>query len=271
MPLSSVGNRLDRLYDSVFVRAPGNSYVKCVSSNPESDRIDLTLAKEQHREYVSVIKEVGVNVFELPVLEAFPDSVFAYDPGLLGKRVCVIGRFGERSRRGEETALVNDLGEYRNEVGELRHVVEPGTLEGGDILVTERGLFVGESSRTNSNGIRQLRKHMKPKTVWSIKTETFHMLCGCSYLSNGKMLVVPELLNPTNFPGLEFISVPKEESYASEALYLGEGRVLIPAGFPRTAAKLREADYKPVEVELSEFYKGDGGVSCLSQPVWKIL
>ena len=262
---------MDRLYDSLFVRPPGNSYVRCVSSNPESKSIDSTLAKEQHRQYVSVIKEAGVEVFELPVLEAFPDSVFAYDSGLLGRRVCVIGRFGERSRRGEERALVNDLSGYRKEVGELRRIVEPGTLEGGDILVTERGLFVGESSRTNSHGIRQFAKRVEPKPVWPIKASTFHMLCGCSYLSDGKMLIVPDLLNPTRFPGLEFIRIPKEESYASEALYLGEGKVLIPFGFPRTAAKLRAASYKPVEVELSEFYKGDGGVSCLSQPVWNVL
>ena len=269
--LTSVENKLDRLYDNVFVRAPGNSYVKCISSNPDSGRIDLNLAKEQHRQYVSAIKQSGVKVFELPALEAFPDSVFAYDPGLIGERVCVIGRFGELSRRGEEEALANDLARYRNDVGELRRVVEPGTLEGGDILVTDNCLFVGESTRTNSEGIRQLKKHVSPKAVGSVKAKRFHLLCGCSYLSNGKVLIVPELLNPADFPGFEFIPLPKEESYASEALYLGDGKVLIPAGYPRTAAKLKEANYKPVEVELSEFYKGDGGVSCLSQPVWKIL
>lgn len=262
---------MDRLYDSIFVRPPGNSYLRCVSSNPERHKIDVTLAKQQHAEYVSILKESGMSVFELPVLEEFPDSVFAYDPGLLGKETCVIGRFGEKSRRGEAGALAKDLSGYRNEVGKVTYVLEPGTLEGGDILVTERGIFIGESTRTNLDGIRQFAEAMKHTTVRSIKTEMFHMLCGCSYLSEGKMLLVPELLNPTLFPGFEFVRVPKEEAYAAEALYLGDRRVLIPAGFPRTAAKLRQADYEPVEVELSEFYKGDGGVSCLSQPVWKTL
>ena len=100
---------MDRLYDTVFVRPPGNSYARCVSSNPERDTIDVTLAKEQHLDYVSAIEESGVKVFKLPVLEKFPDSVFAYDPGLLGKETCVIGRFGEKSRRGEERALAKDL------------------------------------------------------------------------------------------------------------------------------------------------------------------
>jgi dimethylargininase len=253
------------------VRPPGKSYVRCVSSHPERDTIDVTLAKEQHYEYVSVLKESGVNVFELRVLEEFPDSVFAYDPGLLGRKTCVIGRFGQTFRRGEERALAKDLSGYRDEVGKLAYVHDPGTLEGGDILVTERAIFVGESSRTNADGIRQFMEIMGNTTVRSIKAETFHMLCGCSYLGGGKVLIVPELLDPIVFPGFEFIFVPKEESYAAEALYLGEQRVLIPAGFPRTSAKLREAHYRPVEVELSEFNKGDGGVSCLSQPVWMTI
>jgi len=262
---------LDRLYDSVFVRPPGNSYARCVSSNPERDTIDVTLAKEQHVEYVSIIEESGVNVFRLPAIEEFPDSVFAYDPGLLGKEKCVIGRFGEKSRRGEEKALVKNLSGYKDEVGKLSYVLAPGTLEGGDILVTGRAIFIGESTRTNSNGIKQFADVMKKTPVRSIKTEMFHMLCGCSYLGDVKILIVPELLNPALFPGFEFIFVPKEESYAAEALYLGEQSVLIPAGYPRTAAKLREAGYRPAEADLSEFYKGDGGVSCLSQPVWKTV
>jgi len=261
---------LDRLYDSIFVRPPGDGYARCVSSNPERDKIDVNLAKRQHRTYVSILKESGLRVFELPVLEELSDSVFAYDPGFLGKITCVIGRFGEESRRGENRALAEDLRNYRNEIGELNYVAEPGALEGGDILVTERTIFIGESTRSNSEGIRQFAKCLSPGTVTSIKAKTFHMLCGCSYLSNGKMLIVPELLDPKLFPGFEHILVPENEAYAAEALYLGEGRVMIPAGFPKTSKRLRETGYRPVEVELSEFYKGDGGVSCLSQPVWKI-
>jgi len=253
------------------VRPPGKSYARCVSSNPEKDKIDVTLAKEQHADYVSVLKESGLNVFELPVLEEFPDSVFAYDPGSLGRETCVIGKFGEKSRRGEERALAKDLSGFRNVVGKLAYVVDPGTLEGGDVLVTERVIYIGESPRTNSDGIKQFSKLMNNAAVRSVKTETFHMLCGCSYLSERRMLIVPELLNPSYFPGFEHIFLPKEEAYAAEALYLGENRVLISAGFPKTAKKLREANYKPVEVELSEFYKGDGGVSCLSQPIWNTL
>ncbi len=267
----SRGEGLDRFFDVVFVRPPGNSYVNCISTNPDRNEIDVTLAKQQHRQYVSILKEAGLEVIELPSLESFPDSVFTYDPALVGLRTCVIGRFGEKSRRGEEQALLSDLSRYRNEVGRIHSVKEPATLEGGDILVTDHGIFVGESTRTNSDGIRQLRDYLSELRVKSIKIDVFHLLCACTYLTNRKMLIAPDLVTPESFPGFEFVLIPKEEAFAAEALYLGEGRVLVPSGFPRTSGKLEAAGFKPIEADLSEFYKGDGGVPCLCLPVYKTL
>jgi dimethylargininase len=261
----------DRLFDLVFVRPPANSYIKCVSSNPERISIDLSLAKKQHRNYVSLLKESGIRVIEFEPMEEFPDSVFMQDPALIGTRRSVIGRFGEVTRRGEEKALVNDIRTHRIQVGEMTWVAEPGTFEGGDIAVTDRGLFVGRSQRTNAAGIQRLEQAMTEHKVFQIQTDMLHLLCGCSYLSDQNMIIAPDLVNPRSFLGFRFITVPKEEAYATDALYLGEARVLIPSGFPRASQKLKEAGYESVEVEMSEFYKGDGGVTCLSSPVYKIF
>lgn len=152
----------------------------------------------------------------------------------------------------------------------MRFIQEPGTLEGGDILVTDEVIFVGESTRTNRHGIDQLAEYIGIQ-VQPIKSSTFHLLCGCSYLDRYRILLAPGLLDPRNFPGFEFVCVPDEEEYAAEALYLGEGKVLLPSGYPRTVKNLKDAGYKPIETDLSEFYKGDGGVSCLSAPVHKNL
>lgn len=261
---------MDRLFDLVFVRPPPNSYVNCVSANPERTKIDVALAKEQHRQYVSILKQAGVIVMELRPLEDFPDSVFMQDPALLGSRSSVIGRFGEEARRGEEKILASELGDYRSHVGKMCFVRAPGTLEGGDVVVTDRGIFAGESRRTNLNGIRQLATHFGLK-VTPVKTELMHLLCGCSYLANGKMIVALDLVHRDSFPGFEFIAIPAEESYAADALYIGEGRVIIPAGFSKTSEKLKRAGFKPIEAEMSEFYKGDGGVTCLSSPIYKLF
>jgi dimethylargininase len=260
---------MDRLYDVIMVRQPSDSYKRCVSTNPAKDTIDMTLARSQHRNYVSILKESDLEVIELPPLETCPDSVFTYDPALLGTSKCVIGRFGEVTRQGENIALAKDLANYSSKLGELAYVKEPGTLEGGDILVTEIGIFVGESTRTNREGIRQLQEHVGG--VRPVKAKTFHLLCACSYLDGNMILLAPGILNPSFFAGFEFVTVPEEEAYAAEALYLGERRVLIPSGYPRTVKNLKNAGYTPVETDLSEFNKGDGGVSCLSAPVYRTL
>jgi dimethylargininase len=263
--------KLDRLFDVAFVRPPPDSYVNCVSTNPSKGDIDVTLARQQHRTYVSILKESGIQVIELPPLEAYPDSVFMQDPALLGSRCSLIGRFGETTRRGEAKALMDDLARQGAAVGALRVVNAPGTLEGGDVIVTDRGIFVGESKRTNSSGIEQLAYHLTNSQVKPVKTSLMHILCGCSYLSKGTMAIAPELVKPASLPGFRFVEIPEEEAYASDELYIGEGRVLIPFGFPRTLAKLKDAGYKPIEVEVSEFYKGDGGVTCLSSPVYELF
>lgn len=262
---------MDRLFDLLFVRPPSDSYVDCVSTSPDRNRIDVDLARQQHRGYVSILKECNVKVVELRPLEAFPDSVFMQDPALLGTRRAIVGRFGERKRSGEETAFVDELSEQKGEVGEIRYVTPPGTLEGGDIVVSDHGIFVGESSRTNSAGIKQLTRYLAGLTVKSVNIDLFHLLCGCSYLSNRDMIIAPELVDPRSFPDFRFITIPKEETYACDALYVGERRVIIPSGFPTAAMKLTQAGYKPIEVEMSEFHKGDGGVTCLSSPVYKLF
>jgi dimethylargininase len=262
---------MDRLFDLTFVRPPADSYVDCVSTNPDKSKIDVNLARQQHREYVSILKECGVKVAELPQLEAFPDSVFIQDQALLGLRRAIVGRFGEPKRRGEEKTLVDELSKHSHDLGEMRFVVPPGTLEGGDVVVTRHGIFVGESSRTNSAGITQLTSHLSGVVVVPVKTELFHLLCGCSYLANRDMIIAPELLDPEWFPDFRFITIPKEEAYACDALYVGERRVMIPSGYPKAATKLRGAGYEPIEVEMSEFRKGDGGVTCLSSPVYKLF
>jgi len=88
---------------------------------------------------------------------------------------------------------------------------------------------------------------------------------------NTTLIIPPDLVNPNSFPRSRLIRIPERESYAADALYLGEDKVLIPAGFPRTVAKLKDAGYRPVEIDVSEFRKGDDGVTCLSSPVFEFF
>lgn len=264
---------MDRLFDSVLVRPPSTSYEHCVSSNPAKYSIDIQLARTQHQSYVSILKENNVKVLELPSCESYPDSVFMQDPAVLGVRRSIIGRFGELSRRGEESKLVSEL--HQLELlrdSAILQIEDPGTVEGGNLMITDqRQMFVGQSSRTNSAGTLQLRNFLHDVKVIGVQTGLMHLLCGCSYLNQSTMIITPELVSPMNFPGLRYVKLGMDDAYASDALYLGDRRVLIPAGYPNASKKLREAGYSPVEVDISEFHKGDGGVTCLCSPIYNIL
>ena len=113
--------QLDRLFDLAFVRAPANSYINCISTNPDRGKIDVKLAREQHRQYVSILKDCGVKVVEMPPLEAFPDSVFMQDPALVRRSHAIIGRLGEANRRGEEEAFADELGKSDIEVVKMEY------------------------------------------------------------------------------------------------------------------------------------------------------
>ena len=223
----------DRFFDEAFVRPPADSYVNCISTDPARGSIDIRLAKDQHRQYVSILRESGIRVIELGPLEDLPDSVFMQDPALLGLHRTIVGRFGEKSRRGEAKALCHDLQDLRMDIGTIRFVRYPGTLEGGDVLITDHGIFVGESQRTNASGIRQLSACLNEIEVKGVKTNLLHLLCGASYLNRKTMIIAPDLVDPKLFPGFRFIRIPHEEACAADALYLGEGEYSSLVGFPR--------------------------------------
>jgi dimethylargininase len=167
--------------------------------------------------------------------------------------------------------LENELRSGKASTGSLNRITAPSTLEGGDILIADHELFVGDSQRTNSNGIAQLAAILPRLKVKAVSTRLFHLLCGVAYLSERTMIISPELVDENNFPGYRFIEIPKEDFYSCDALFLGEGKVLIPSGYQSTATKLKKSGYDPVEVDVSEFYKGDGGVTCLSSPIYFVL
>jgi len=260
-----------RLFDVVFVRPPSDSYVNCISSSPRKSEIDLVLARRQHQKYASALKREGIRVVTLPPLEKFPDSVFMQDPAVVGTKYVIFGRFAAPSRRGEEESFRTELDNHVSGSADRVTITAPGCLEGGDVLVTDRGLFIGESMRTNSDGIEQLQNAMAGVEILAVKTKLLHLLSACSYLGDGNMMIVPELVDPDNFPGFKLIPIPEDESYACNALHIGERKVVVPSGYPETRNRLKKAGYSPIELDMSEFCKGDGGVTCLSSPIYKVF
>jgi len=224
---------------------------------------DYKLARKQHELYRQALEDCGVSVWVLEVDDSYPDSVFIEDTAVVTDRFAVITRPGAESRRGETTAVKMKLEELYSRI----HFIEsPALLDGGDVMQCGSRFFVGLSERTNREGVRQFSELVKAYEYTTVPVTIggmLHLKTGVSYLENNTLLITKGLYDHPHFKDFQRISVPPEEAYAANSLWLNE-KVLIPEGFPLTTQKLRETGYQLIPVPMSEFRKLDGGLSCLS-------
>ena len=225
---------------------------------------DLAEFEQHHADYVALLKSTGAEVVELDALEAFPDSVFVEDDALCFQEGVVLMRPGAPTRLGEVNEIAPALRTLYNEVREIKG---PGFIEGGDILVTEREVLVGRSARTDAAGVAELtsliadwgysvREVMTPEGVLHFKTD-------CSLLDERTILSTKRLAASGCFEGYDVIFVEDGEEACANTIRFNEF-VIMPAGFPKTAAKLKAQGYNVREIGNSEAAKLDGGMSCLS-------
>ncbi len=267
---------MDRLFDKVLVRPPCTTYGNCLSKNPAKSTIEVAKAKDQHRNYVKTLRQNGVEVLELQPLDKFPDSIFIQDVAFVGadSKKAFICRFGVNERRGEE----NNVAEHLKKLGfKIERTRSPGTIEGGDILVTDQDtIFIGMSERTNERGIDQLSETFPQKEVVKVPVEkVFHLLSAVNFLGNGTLAVCPELVDLKYFKDFELLKISKDEQktrYTNKPinlLYVGNDKVLMPNVYPKTSEMLEDAGYETIEVDISEFWKGDAGITCPMLPIYK--
>jgi dimethylargininase len=256
-----------------LVRPPGASFAQAISSSLAA--IDVALAQAQHVEYRQALAEAGVTVEVLPPDERYPDSCFMQDPAMVIAGRAIINRPGAASRRGEEAALVELLAARFP----TTRIVAPGTLEGGDVLILPDRVVVGRSDRTNRAGIAQLVVALSDLTdlanlsglaalpVLEAPVEGYlHLLSAVTHLGDGMLLAVEDFVLPPALGGFPALRVPTDEGYACNALGIGD-KVILPAGYPKTAAMLKAHGFDVLLVPTTEFAKADGGVTCLSL-VW---
>ena len=268
-----------------LVRPPGDSFARAISSR--NLPIDVELARAQHAEYYAALAAAGVVVEALPADERYPDSCFMQDPAMVIGGHGIICRMGAPSRRGEEEAIAGALeGRFpprqhhgtamtRQPSGaSLTYIIPPGTLEGGDVMVLPDKILVGRTARTNHAGVAQLVVALSeappgeaPLPVYSVPVNDYlHLLSAATYVGRNTLIAVEAYAEHPHFAGLDVIVAPPEEAYAVNVLGLGES-VIVPAGYPRVVAALRERGFDVLPVPVSEFAKADGGVTCLAL-VW---
>ena len=246
---------------TALVRRPSPRLAEGLVTHIERAPIDLPLALRQWEAYVQVLRDAGWTVVEVPEAPDCPDSVFVEDTVVMFRNVAVICRPGADERKPE----VIDVEKVIEDLGcSINRIRPPGTLDGGDVLKVGDTVYVGRGGRTNGDGIRQLREILEPlgATVVAVPlAKVLHLKSAVTALPDGTVIGEPSLIDDTSiFP--RFVPVPEEDG--AHVVLIGGDRVLMSAAAPQSAALFRDLGYTPVEVDISEFVKLEGCVTCLS-------
>ena len=245
-----------------LTRAVSRTLGACELTHLPRVEIDLELARVQHQAYEQALAAAGCRVERVPALDECPDAVFIEDTAVVLDEVAIVTRPGARSRREETEAVAQAVSRYRP----ILSITEPGTLDGGDVLVLGRRVFVGESGRSNPAGIAQLRQCLAPygySVVGVPVAGCLHLKSAVTRVADGVLLANPAWVDGSVFGAYDVVTTDESEPAAANGLAVG-GTLIYPACFVRTAARLAERGITVVPVDVSELQKAEGAVTCCS-------
>lgn len=245
-----------------LVRRPSPRLSEGLVTHIERSPVDFELAQRQWQGYVDALHAAGWETFEVDPAPDCPDSVFVEDTMVVYGPVAVISRPGADERKPETVAAE----EAARRMGyEIRRIVAPGTLDGGDVLKWGGTVWVGEGGRTNAEGIQQLREHLTPlgAEVISVPLEkVLHLKTAVTALPDGTIIGYEPLVDDPDFWGDRFLPMPEEGG--AHVVILDPNTVLMATSGPESIKRIRERGLNVVEVDISEYEKLEGCVTCLS-------
>lgn len=250
------------MFQKAIVRIPSKSMINGLSS-VNLGQPDYHLAIKQHEAYIEALLACGLEVITLEADENFPDSTFVEDVALCTPHCAIITRPGAESRREEIEEMKEVL---KEEYEKIEFIQAPGTVEAGDIMMVENHYYIGISARTNEEGAKQmitiLEKYGMTGSVVTLQ-EVLHLKTGLAYLENNYLVACGEFLEKDEFAKFKILEIDQEESYAANCIWVNDV-VIIPKGFPKAKQVIEMTAYEIIELDMSEFQKLDGGLSCLS-------
>jgi dimethylargininase len=252
-------------FTKAIVRPPSANFADGLTT-VDLGKPDYELALRQHEAYCRALESCGLTLTRLAADDRFPDATFVEDTAVLIEQGAVIARPGAASRTGESETIAQLL---RPLFPRLSAISGSGTLDAGDVCEAGDMFFIGVSHRTNEEGARQLASFLADfghrSALIDIRgvSNILHLKSGLAYLGGNRLLVIDALKNNDAFSGYELIAIDEREAYAANCLLIND-RVLMASGFPALRLKLDELDYEVVALDMSEFQKMDGGLSCLS-------
>lgn len=245
-----------------ITREVSASIERCALTHLSREPIDLERARAQHAAYEWALVDAGCTVRRLGTTDALADSVFVEDVAIVCDELAIVTRPGAESRRQETTAVADWLSHVRP----VRFVEAPATLDGGDVLMVGRQVFVGLSERTTEDGASQLRHLLAPHgyEVVAVRVDgCLHLKSAVTALSEDTLLINRAWTAAAAFEGFTLIDVDPGEPYAANALGVA-GRVLYPASFPRTRGRLEQHGFDVRTLEVGELAKAEGALTCCS-------
>lgn len=248
-----------------IVRQPAPNFAEGLTS-VDLGRPSFERVLQQHQAYCAALQECGLSLIHLPADPAFPDSTFVEDVAILTEQGAILTLPGAASRAGEVSSMQPTLAQFYSELAEI---TAPGTLDGGDICEAGSHFIIGISDRTNQAGAQQLASWLAQRGYTSDTIDIravpgiLHLKSGIAYLGENRMVVIAALAGEAALKNFELVRTVASEDYAANCVRIN-AHVLMASGFPILESALRKLGYKVLALEMSEFQKMDGGLSCLS-------
>jgi dimethylargininase len=245
-----------------LARKVSRSLARCELLHVPRQSFDLAIAERQHAAYVEALEALGITVTLLPEEPDLPDAAFVEDLAVVLDEMAVICRPSTASRQREVSSIESEIARTRT----ICKITEPGTVEGGDVLRMGKALYVGHSTRTNAEGIRQLERLVKPHGYQVVRVNVsgcLHLKTAVTSPAGGVVVANADWVDLSPFQPLEILSVPGEEPWAANTLAIN-GTVFVPSSCPRTARQLEAAGLKVKPIDISELQKAEAGLTCLS-------
>lgn len=253
------------MFDRAIVRVPSANLAMGLTT-VDLGKPDYARAIDQHDAYCAALRLCGLTLTTIEPDDRYPDSTFVEDTAVLTEHGAILTRPGAPSRAREVNQIANVLTEFYSELHSIR---SPGTLDAGDVCEAGTHFFIGISQRTNEAGATQLAEILSGLGYTSSfidirgQGSILHLKSGIAYLGDNRLVTIDSLANLDAFREYDLIRVGADEEYAANCVRVNN-RVLVARGYPGFEGRLRDLGYETIALDMSEFQKMDGGLSCLS-------
>lgn len=247
---------------TAITRKISPDFNQCELTHLGRQAIDIEKAIHQHQSYENILSSLGVEIISLPAEKGLPDAVFVEDTAVVLNEMAVITRPGAESRRGETITIEKALSTFRK----TQRIQVPATLDGGDVLVIGKMIYIGLSSRSNKEGLQQMHTFLAEYgyQVKGVKVhDCLHLKSAVTQVADHMLLINPTWIDKYHFTEFELMEVDPGEPYAANGLLIGS-QFIYPDANPKTLARLQQAGIKVITLDISEIAKAEGAVTCCS-------